>query len=310
MQAETAKSPADKTPASPATGDQAANRSAQPAPTTPTTPLKSTDVANSPNPYANAPRRRVGVQGLLIDVLNWDMALGKIEYWAAQRESRVVAICNAHSVVTAKHDSAFNIAVQSADMTTADGMPVAWMLRRLGFPTQQRINGPDLMLRYCERAAISGQKIFLYGNEQSTLTLLSEKLRQDFPGLQLAGAISPPFRELTDQEDQNFVREINDSGAQLVFVSLGCPKQEKWMAEHRSHINAVMIGVGAAFDYHAGTIKRAPLWMRNIGLEWLHRLASEPRRLWRRYFVTNSAFIVGAARQLMGKQKQQYRPED
>ena len=124
-----------------------------------------------------------------------------------------------------------------------------------------------------------------------------------FPDLHIAGAISPPFRALTSDEDDVIVAQINASNAGVVFVSLGCPKQELWMAAHRGRIHAVMIGVGAAFDYHAGTIQRAPKWMQDAGLEWLHRLASEPRRLWRRYLVTNTLFMFGAAKQLLRQQR-------
>jgi N-acetylglucosaminyldiphosphoundecaprenol N-acetyl-beta-D-mannosaminyltransferase len=184
-------------------------------------------------------------------------------------------------------------------MATPDGMPVTWMLRHMGFPNQQRINGPDLMWNYCEFAERMNESIFLYGNTQQTLDNLQRRLRISFPKLMIAGTCSPPFRTLSNKEDDEIVQLINNSGARVVFVSLGCPKQELWMAAHRGKINAVMVGVGAAFDYHAGTIKRAPLWMQHHGLEWLHRLYSEPRRLWKRYIVTNSIFIVVAGWQLI-----------
>ncbi|HZV97349.1 MAG TPA: WecB/TagA/CpsF family glycosyltransferase, partial [Methylophilaceae bacterium] len=164
---------------------------------------------------------------------------------------------------------------------------------------QERINGPDLMWKYCALAEQRRELIFFYGNTQETLDALVKKLKAAFPKLQIAGAYSPPFRTLTPQEDANIVTKINHSGARVVFVSLGCPKQELWMAEHRGRIHAVMIGVGAAFDYHAGTVKRAPLWMQRRGLEWLHRLCSEPRRLWKRYLVTNTLFMWGALWQLV-----------
>ena len=146
---------------------------------------------------------------------------------------------------------------------------------------------------------IAHESIFLYGSSEQTLATLKAKLSAAFPALNIAGAISPPFRALTPDEDAAIVAQINASGAGVVFVSLGCPKQELWMAADRGRIHAVMIGVGAAFDYHAGTIQRAPKWMQDCCLEWLHRLASEPRRLWRRYLVTNTLFVLGAARQLL-----------
>ncbi|MCB1959206.1 MAG: WecB/TagA/CpsF family glycosyltransferase [Rhodocyclaceae bacterium] len=234
-----------------------------------------------------------------IDALTWEEAIGRIQHWADAFESRYVCISNVHSVVTAGQDAAFGRVLHEADMATPDGAPVAWMLRKLGHRGQQRINGPDLMLRYCEEAAGRNEAIYLYGGAPETLDVLQRVLLERFPGLRIAGAYSPPFRALTDEEDAEVVRQINDSGAGTVWVSLGCPKQEKWMAAHRGRINAVMIGVGAAFDYHAGTIQRAPLWMQRNGLEWLHRLASEPGRLWKRYLVTNTLFVLGAVRQLV-----------
>lgn len=244
------------------------------------------------------PRRLSSVIGALIDSLTWPLALARIAAWAAGRQSRYVCICNVHSVVTAHQDTSFAEVLSQADMTTPDGAPVAWLMRRLGVRGQERINGPDLMWRYCAGAAKRHESIYLYGSQLATLDTLQYKLLTQFPGLKIAGAYSPPFRPLTLEEDAAVVESINNSGAGTVWVSLGCPKQEKWMAEHKGRINAVMIGVGAAFDYHAGTIKRAPLWMQRSGLEWLHRLCSEPRRLWKRYLVTNTLFVFHAARQL------------
>jgi N-acetylglucosaminyldiphosphoundecaprenol N-acetyl-beta-D-mannosaminyltransferase len=190
-------------------------------------------------------------------------------------------------------------------MATPDGMPIAWMLRRLGHSGQERINGPDVMWKYCEQAAGGGESVYFYGSTETTLRLLSKKLKAAFPELRIAGTVAPPFRALSAAEDESMVDAINRSGAGVVFVGLGCPKQETWMAAHRGRIRAVMVGVGAAFDFHAGTVKRAPLWMQRTGLEWLHRICSEPRRLWRRYLVSNILFILGAACQLLfGYRKQ------
>jgi N-acetylglucosaminyldiphosphoundecaprenol N-acetyl-beta-D-mannosaminyltransferase len=234
-----------------------------------------------------------------IDVLTWTAAIGRIQAWAEQGGSHYVCICNVHSVVTARQDSFFKGILSAADMATSDGAPVAWMLRCLGFPSQQRINGPDLMWRYCEQAAKRGEPIYLYGGSAETLDALQVRLVKAFPDLKIAGAVSPPFRALTDEEDEAEVARINASGARTVWISLGCPKQEKWMASHKGRVNAVMVGVGAAFDYHAGTTARAPLWMQENGLEWLYRLIREPRRLWRRYVVTNTLFIWFATSQLL-----------
>lgn len=247
------------------------------------------------------PRTLREVIGSPIDTVTWSQTLERLSGWAAAGQSRYVCICNVHSVVTARQDEVFSDVIRKADMATPDGAPVAWLMRRLGSLGQERINGPDLMWRYCAEAARRNESIYLYGGQQRTLDILQRTLLAHFPGLMIAGAYSPPFRALTPEEDTAVVEAINDSGAGTVWVSLGCPKQEKWMAEHRGRINAVMIGVGAAFDYHAGTIQRAPRWMQRNGLEWLHRLCSEPRRLWKRYLVTNSLFIYYAGRQLLSK---------
>lgn len=233
-----------------------------------------------------------------IDALSWDDALSRIVAWGSARESRYVCICNVHSVVTTTSDIEFKIAVNNADLATPDGAPIAWALRRLGHHAQERINGPDLMLKYLAIAEKLGQVVFFYGSTNETLALLRTELARQFPDLQIGGTYSPPFRAMTPEEDRATVDMINRSGANVVFVGLGCPKQEKWMADHRGSIQAVMIGVGAAFDYHSGVVKRAPLWWQRNGLEWLYRLGSEPRRLFKRYFVTNTLFVFGIARQL------------
>jgi N-acetylglucosaminyldiphosphoundecaprenol N-acetyl-beta-D-mannosaminyltransferase len=251
-----------------------------------------------PDMVASAERHTVSVIGSPIDALTWEHAIARIRGWARARSSRYVCICNVHSVVTASRDTAFAQVLRQADMATPDGAPVAWMMRRMGQTQQVRISGPDLMWRICASAP-ADEGAFLYGSTEQTLSLLCERLRASFPHLTISGAYSPPFRPLSDDEDERIVEMINASGAGLVWVSLGCPKQEQWMARHRGRINAVMLGVGAAFDFHAGTAPRAPLWMRNAGLEWLHRLLSEPRRLWRRYLVTNTLFILQAAKDLL-----------
>lgn len=238
------------------------------------------------------------VLGSQIDVVTWSDALERLLGWARARESRYVTICNVHVVVSASRDAGYREVIDDADMATPDGAPVAWMLRRLGFAKQPRISGPDLMWALCERCSEESVPVFFYGSTEVTLTLLEQRLREAFPGLQMAME-SPPFRILSVAEDAAAVDRINAIGAGFVFVGLGCPKQERWMASHRGSIHAVMIGVGAAFDFHAGTVRRAPQWMRDYGLEWLHRLASEPGRLWKRYLVTNTLFVLGAARQLL-----------
>lgn len=246
-------------------------------------------------------KKVISVIGAPIDQVTWEDAVQRLAWWGDKHESRVVCICNAHSVVTARQDDDFNQVLKHADMSTPDGAPVAWMIKKVSGEPQDRINGPDLMLKYCEHAQKIGQSIYLYGGQESTLNILVEVLKSKYPNLKIAGYLSPPFRDLTVDEKAKIVKDINGSGAHTVWVGLGCPKQEKWMHEHKGKVNAVMVGVGAAFDYHAGTIKRAPKWMQNSGLEWFHRLCSEPKRLWKRYLVTNTLFIIYAAKQLFSK---------
>lgn len=236
--------------------------------------------------------------GARIDPLSFDAAQCRLLAWARQHESRYVVLANAHVVVESAHDALFGQIVNSADMATADGAPVAWMLRKLGNAGQQRVNGPDLMWALLGRCAAEGLTVYFYGGSPDTLHALMQRVASEFPALKVAGAESPPFRALSLEEGNAAARRINESGASLVFVGLGCPKQEIWMAAHRGKIHAVLIGVGAAFDYHAGILKRAPRWMQDAGLEWLYRLLREPRRLWKRYLVTNTLFVLGALRQL------------
>lgn len=245
------------------------------------------------------PRHRLPVLGVAIDVLPAAAVAQRIVAWGAARDSRVVCLCNAHSAVTAGGDASFAQALALADLVAPDGAPVAWMLRRLGAVHQARVAGPDLMADTLGLAAAQGVPVFLYGGRSDTLWDLQQALHLRWPSLQIAGAVSPPFREPTVAELAADVALINRSGAGIVWVGLGCPKQERWMIARRGEVRAVMVGVGAAFDFLAGHTPRAPRWMRAHGLEWLHRLAVEPRRLAGRYLSTNSRFIVGATRQLL-----------
>jgi len=234
-----------------------------------------------------------------IDSVSWDEAIARIVGWARTRESRAVYLCNVHAVVTARRDAGLQAALEEGDLVAADGAPVAWRLRRAGFEGQQRISGPELMMRALAAAEVHGLRVLFFGERQATLDLLRARLLRDFPALQIVGMISPPFSDPTPQEARASIDAINASGAQLVFVALGCPKQEKWIAAHRGAIRATMLGVGAAFAFQAGVVPRSPLWMQRYGLEWLFRLAAEPRRLWRRYLVTNSVFIATMLREFL-----------
>lgn len=241
-------------------------------------------------------RSRLLVLSTPIDILSWDDAVSFLVTWGNQRRSSVVCICNVHMLITAGDDQQLAQVLSESEMVTPDGAPVAWAMRRAGVESQERINGPDLMWRYLSEAERLGQVVFFFGAREVTLDALKAALLAAFPNLKIGGMVSPPFRPLTTEEDQAYVDEINAAGTAVLFVGLGCPKQEVWMQAHRARINAVMVGVGAAFDYHAGTIKRAPIWMQRNGLEWFYRLCTEPRRLWKRYLITNTLFVLGMAR--------------
>ena len=238
-----------------------------------------------------------------IDAMDWHEALNLISTWAVEHESRYAAFCNVHSVVTASKDECFREVLNQADLALPDGAPIAWSLRRAGFGQQKRINGPDFTWRYLAHAEATSQSVFFYGSSEETLSRLQARVQREFPRLRLGGMVSPPYRDLSQLEDQFYVDLINQSGAHVVFVGLGCPKQEFWMSDHRGRIQAVMLGVGAAFDYHAGVIPRAPLWMQRNGLEWLHRLGSEPTRLLRRYVTTNSVFVYRTFKSMLGLER-------
>ena len=255
-------------------------------------------------------RDRELIMGSWIDRLEWDETLARILAWAAAREHRAVCVCNVHSVVTARSDAALRAAVNGADLVTPDGMPVAWLIGRRRGARQARINGPDLTIALCREAAARGISVAFYGSTQESLARLRVELAQRFPALRVAATISPPFRALETAETKAFCRQISDCGAGLVFVGLGCPKQEIWMADNRYQISAVTLGVGAAFEFIAGTVRRPPVWMQRLGLEWLGRLWAEPRRLWRRYLVTNSVYTGYVLHELLTGRRHNTRRRD
>lgn len=201
-----------------------------------------------------------------------------------------VCVANVHMVTTARSDPDLLDVMEHALVVTSDGMPLVWSLRRQG-RRAERVAGPDLMIHLCARAAAENLPVYLYGGTEETMTALMRTLAARFPGLEVAGWETPPMLPQKPPFDADVAARIEASGARLVFVGLGCPKQEFWMAAHAPHISGVLLGVGAAFEFHAGITARAPRWMQKAGLEWLFRLASEPRRLWRRYLVTNSLFL-------------------
>jgi N-acetylglucosaminyldiphosphoundecaprenol N-acetyl-beta-D-mannosaminyltransferase len=202
-------------------------------------------------------------------------------------------------VMSAREDPETLAAVLETTLVVPDGQPLVWALRALGHEKATRVYGPDLMLSFCERAAGRGIPMYLYGGRTpAALEQLEARLRERFPGILIAGGYSPPFRELTAEEERQVIAAIDASGARVVWVGTGQPKQEKWMARMRPLLAApLLVGVGAAFDFHAGLVPQAPVWMQRSGLEWTYRLAREPRRLWRRYARYNPRFVAGFARQ-------------
>lgn len=224
--------------------------------------------------------------------------------WAIARKASAtcpghyVCVTSVHGIVLARENPAIAKYLGEADIATPDGMPVVWALRSFGYRNQQRVYGPTLMLHICDAAAANSHRLFFYGGREDTLAALSERLTQRFPGLRIAGAYSPPFGELTPDEDRDVQRRIHDSDADIVFVGISTPKQERWMYEHRECFPGVtLIGVGAAFDIHAGRLRQAPTWMQQNGLEWLFRLIVEPARLWKRYLLTTPKFLPLWAKQ-------------
>ena len=239
------------------------------------------------------------VLGAPIANLDYAKVCEQIRDWIASKRSEYVAICPVHSVVEGWLQRSHREALAHAGINTADGMPIVWAQKLLGHPGASRVYGPTLMLRLLEHAQRHGWRVGLYGGEQETLDILMDRLRLRFPKLQIVCAISPPFRELGAQEDAIMVDRINERQPDLLFVGLGCPKQERWMYEHRGRVQAVQVGVGAAFSFHAGQLPQAPRLLQRCGLEWLFRLCCEPRRLFRRYATTNPVYVVLIAFQVM-----------
>lgn len=234
-----------------------------------------------------------------VDVTSYPDAAGRVVSWASDGHSRYVCAANVHMVMESHDDSDFQDIVNGADLVTPDGVPLVWALKLLGVPEATRVYGPDLTLHVCKKAAELGIPIGLYGGTPESLEAFVNFLESNYPGIQIGCTIAPPFRPLTAEEDEQYTTQINSSGIRILFVGIGCPKQEKWMAAHKDKIAAVMLGVGAAFDFHTGRVKQAPSWMQKVGLEWLFRLLMEPKRLWKRYFKHNPRFVLLFLRQMM-----------
>lgn len=251
------------------------------------------------NIYLSAISPSRSILGVRIDATSYGDACDRIYAWAQTQTSCYLVAANVHVVMTAFWNPAYRTILDRAALVTPDGMPLVLGLRLLGVRGQSRVYGPDLMLAWCDRAAQLGLPIYLYGGTQATLEQLVDNLTQRFPGLPIAGYYAPPFRLLSPQEEAADVDRIHRSGAQVVFVGLGCPKQEQWMARQQGSLKAVMIGVGAAFSFHSGEVAQAPRWMMRWGLEWLYRFSQEPRRLWQRYLINNPLFVLLFGGQLL-----------
>ena len=250
------------------------------------------------------------ILGTRLNGTSYADACDRISYWCHTQRSCYIVAANVHVVMTAYWHRAYRRILNQAALVAPDGMPLVWGLRRLGLPHQSRVYGPDLMLAWCDRAAKEGLSIYLYGGTDGMVQRLAQNLHKQFPRLTIAGTHAPPFRPLTPDEEAADIAAIRQSGAAVVFVGLGCPKQEEWMACQQGKLSAVMIGVGAAFSFHSGTVSQAPRWMMARGLEWAYRLWQEPRRLWRRYVLNNTAFLVLFGLQLMNRAMQSIlRPE-
>jgi N-acetylglucosaminyldiphosphoundecaprenol N-acetyl-beta-D-mannosaminyltransferase len=241
---------------------------------------------------------RAGVLGTELALTDYEGAMDWMDEVVRRCGRACVTAAAVHLVMVAREDPETRRAVD-ASLAVPDGVPLVWALRALGHENATRVYGPDLMAAYCARSARTGTTMYLYGGRsEAALDDLTQSLLRRYPGLRIVGGWSPPFRALTDTERDEVAARINASGADVVWVGTGQPKQEKWMAEMRDRLDApILAGVGAAFDFHAGIVPQAPAWMQRRGLEWVYRLAREPRRLWRRYARYNPRFIAAFARQ-------------
>jgi N-acetylglucosaminyldiphosphoundecaprenol N-acetyl-beta-D-mannosaminyltransferase len=257
--------------------------------------------ATTKGPIAEAQPAVVNVLGVGVSSINMAMAVATIEGWIARREHHYVTITGVHGIIECQDDAELRVIHNRAGLVTPDGMPLVWLSWLHGQAHVDRVYGPDLMLALCERSCQRGYRHFFYGGGDGVAERLRDRLVARFPSLTVAGLYTPPFRPLTAEEDEEVIARINASGADLVWVGLSTPKQEHWMAAHAGRLHAAaMIGVGAAFDFHAGLKPQAPRWLQRAGLEWLFRTFCEPRRLGARYLKNNPRFLALIALQLLG----------
>jgi N-acetylglucosaminyldiphosphoundecaprenol N-acetyl-beta-D-mannosaminyltransferase len=234
-----------------------------------------------------------GVLGVKVNAVQIPDVIELMEHWiSGGRNSHFIAVTNVHVVMEAQHDGSFKRALASAHLIVPDGMPLVWLGRLRGHSLHRRVYGPDLLMDFCRQTHKKSYSHFFFGGSPGVPEEAAERLKRQFPGMRIQGTYSPPFRPLSEEEDACAIRMINDAAPDVLWVGLGCPKQERWMYEHYDRLKVpVIVGVGQAFDLSAGRKRGAPQWMREHGLEWLFRLAHDPRRLWRRYLIYNSQFL-------------------
>ena len=242
----------------------------------------------------------VNVLGVPISAINMEQALAEIARRIVARDPTYVCVCTVHSVMDCQRWEDLRSLFRAAGLVTPDGMPLVWLARR-EHRHVSRVYGPDLMLAELDRSQVTGHRHFFYGGGPGIGELLGRRRRERFPAITVAGVEEPPFAPLDDLCTDDVAERINRAGADIVWVGIGSPKQERWMSRMRSRLEApVLIGVGAAFDFHSGLVPQAPRWMQRSGLEWLHRLSTDPKRLWRRYLVDNAWFIGAIGLQMLG----------
>jgi N-acetylglucosaminyldiphosphoundecaprenol N-acetyl-beta-D-mannosaminyltransferase len=245
---------------------------------------------------------RANILGVGVSAINMAQALETIDGWISQRHQEYVCVRDVHGIMESQRDEQLKQIHNRAGLVTPDGMPLVWLSRLKGFAQVERVYGPDLMLAICRPSLAKRYRHYFYGGDKGVAEKLINRLTQQFPGLRVAGFWSPPFTPLTPDQDDEIIMKINATEPDIVWVGLSTPKQEYWMSQHLGRVTApVMIGVGAAFDFHAGVKKQAPYWMQRNGLEWLFRLKSEPRRLWRRYLINIPVFLWMVLLEAIGK---------
>jgi N-acetylglucosaminyldiphosphoundecaprenol N-acetyl-beta-D-mannosaminyltransferase len=244
---------------------------------------------------------QMNILGVHVSATNMPEAVRQIKTWIGDRTRTYVCVTGVHGIMECQDNRRLRAIHNSAGMVTPDGMPLVYVSRAGGHPQTTRVYGPDLMAAICEDSVLAGYRHFFYGAAPATLATLVERIGSRFPGIRIAGSYSPPFRNLTADERSAIAEHINGCAPDIVWVGLSTPKQETWMADFRQLLAApVLIGVGAAFDFHAGTVKQAPRWMQPLCLEWFFRLLVEPKRLWKRYLLNNPRFLVSLSLQALG----------